>query len=504
MNRGILHIMTLVFLLALSFRMGAQTTIDSLDGGYAKYLSDRGIGISLYGKGKYCDAVPYLESAHSYAPTDSILSEYLYFSYVNTLRNLDANKVFSSVPAVSVKNYGLKRSKPISSIYVEGGALFADSRTYWDESYIYYERHLVGNGGFASVDVSNELGSLCELSHHVGVNARNNPVEMRGFNSSYYNLRSQYVGLEYEVNAKFNVNSHWKITPYLRVGYESYDVVGFSLDTVRKEKKENGLWYYNNDGLITEDKSFNDGNNQFNVYPAPNANGGNWYQQNYGWNQYPYGGFNMEDYWNNMSKMYDNYWKNKDSVSYSYSHGSQNHRRWDILVGCNAAFLYGKHLADVSLSYFHGEEMRVIQSGLSYKIYPLGNINLYISPSIGYIWRGNSTKKIGELDGSFLAEVSAGGKIYKRLWGSTAFLWGNICDYHDRASHSFYTLSCETKLRCSAQLIYLLNQHLNIILTYKYIRKTSKLFYVDSNGNSNLKDFNQNDNVIAGGVQWNF
>lgn len=508
MEKCFVKIVMALTMLMLSVSAIAQVCFDVSDGRYAKFLSDRGIGVSLYEKGKYIDALPYLESAHSLCPLDSVLNEYLYFSYKNTLRDLDANKLFSSIPAASVSAYGLKRCQPISSIYVEGGVLFADNKTSWDDSYIYFERYLVGNGGFASLDFSNEIGGLCELSHHLGLTSRTNPVEMKGSNSTYFNLRSKYVGLEYELNAKFNINERWKVTPFVRVGHESYDVIGFALDTTNSASA----------AAVREENDWNLAlNNDHGPYPAPDKGQNNDWNGGYyptwdnqwgasGWwpNMYNPYGYNGWPNWSEYPGLDPNFWKQLDQTTYRYTHSSYRHSRSDLLVGCRASYTYGRHWANAAFSYFHGEGLNVLQGDLSYRYYPLGNINLYISPKISYIWRGNSPGKIGDLPGSFLAEVEAGGKIYKRLWGNAAFLYGNLCDYHDRESHTFYSLSCETKLRCSAQLIYLLNNHLNIILTYKYTRKKSNLFLVDKEGNSGLKPYGQNDNVIAAGVQWNF
>ncbi len=490
----------------------AQVSFDVSDGRYAKFISDRSIGVSLYEKGRYCDALPYLESAHSFCTVDSVLNEYLYFTYKNTLRDLDANKLFSSIPAASVSAYGLKRCKPISSIYVEGGALFADNKSSWDDSYIYFERYMVGNGGFASLDFVNEIGGICELSHHLGFTSRTNPVEMKGSNSTYFNLRSKYVGLEYEVNAKFNINERWKVTPFMRVGHESYDVVGFSLDTTIRAAAarepsdwENLLWDDKQGSYPVPEKEHrpNDGWNE-GYYPAWDNQ---WGAYNNGWwpNMYnPYGYNGAWGNWGGYPGYDPEFWQQVTQSPYRYTHSSYRHSRSDVLVGCRASYSYGRHWANAGFSFFHGEGLNVLQGDLSYRYYPFGNVNLYLSPRISYIWRGNDRGKIGDLPGSLLAEIEAGGKIFKRLWGNAAFLYGNICDYHDRDSHTFYSLSCETNLRCSAQLIYLLNNHLNIILTYKYTRKKSNLFLVDTEGNSSLKPFGQNDNVIAGGVQWNF
>lgn len=506
MEKCFMKIVMALAMLMLSVSALAQVCFDASDGRYVKFISDRGIGVSLYEKGRFCDALPYLESAHSLCPLDSVLNEYLYFSYKNTLRELDANRLYSSIPSVSVAKYGLKPFKPIVSIYAEGGVLFANDKTYWDDSYIYFERYVVGNGGFFSLDATNQIGSICELSHHFGVSARTNPVEMKGANKTYFNLRSKYVGVEYELNAKFNINEHWKVAPIFRVGHEAYDVVSFALDTTSSTLRamyEPSEW--GGDGNYNEwfrpapQQYANQQYDPFNQWPTTNQ----WGDNPWGWGN-NWG--NSDQWWWQVDYpvLTPDRWKELSQTSYKYLHNSYRHTRNDILVGCRADYTYGRHLGQAGFSFFRGENLKVIQCDLSYRYYPLGNVNLFLSPKISYIWRGNDYVKMGDLPGSFLAEVEAGGKIYKRLWGSAAFLYGNLCDYHDRESHTLYTLSCETKFRGSAQLIYLLNNHLNVIVTYKYLRKKSNLYLVDMEGNSGLKPFGQNDNVIAIGAQWNF
>lgn len=572
----------LILLMTTQAQAWGQDCFDPTDERYTTFLSERASGISLYDIGKYMEAIPHFEKAHEMCPTDSVLNEYLYFSYKNTLRTMDANKLFNGVPANSVALYGLKRNKPISFIYAEGGALFADSKTAWDDSYIYFERYLVGNGGFASVDVGNEIGSKCELKHHMGLTSRTNPIEMKGSNSTYFNLKSKYVGIEYEVSAKFNISSRWKVMPYGRISHESYDEVCFALDTTAADTRSNYPfstwnfpWDFNDsnsnrteetENTVTggegntspgpldsnpssagnDNKEANNGGNE-NGWPNGQEwsngqewqngqewpNGQNWYynptpnnndngQSNYQENPNPYNNHGYYNYvgwynpwwsylynpygqWNhNIPEYTPQFWQNLSNSTYKYTHTSTRHSRMDYLLGCLVTYTYGKHIGMLSSSFFKGETLKTIQANLSYYLYPFGNLNFYISPKIAYIWRGNNYYAIGKLPGNWLGEVEVGGKLLDRLWGSLSYLHGNLCDFHDRDSHTFYSLSCETKFRCSASLIYLLNSHCELMLTYKYMRKESNLFLVDVNGNADLNVFSQNDNVIAGGVQWNF
>ncbi|MBO7427188.1 MAG: hypothetical protein J6U08_00575 [Paludibacteraceae bacterium] len=583
MARNNFFIGLLVYILAMPMLAWGEDCFGPMDERYNDFLSERATGVSLYDRGKYMEAIPHFEKAYEMCPLDSVLNEYLYFSYKNSLRSMDANKVFRGVPAQSVAMYGLKRSKPLSSIYAEGGALFADSKTAWDDSYIYFERYLVGNGGFASVDVENEVGSVCELNHHVGLTSRTNPVEMKGSNSSYFNLKSKYVGVEYEVSAKFNVSSRWKVMPYARISHESYDEVRFFLDTVDAASSSAypfGAWNFpwnlnpeitqreddpngSSNGTNPEEKGQipAEGNptngwegnptngwegNNGRDYPGGSnnywQNGPEWQGFDPGWGnsdangEDPQGGHNHNNYeYNNMYNVYNNYvgwynpwwsylynpygqyygnytfpeytpqfWQSLSNSTYKYSHSSMRHRRMDFLVGCLVSYTYGKHVGSLSASYFKGETLKTIQANLSYCIYPFGNLNLYISPKVSYIWRGNDYYPMGELPGNWIGEVEVGGKLLNRLWGSVSYLHGNLCDSHELGSHTFYSLSCETKFRCSARFIYLLNTHCQLSLTYKYLRKESNLFLVDVEGNAGLNVFSQNDNVIAGGVQWNF
>lgn len=607
MARNNFFIGLLVYILAMPMLAWGEDCFDPTDERYNVFLSERATGVSLYDRGKYMEAIPHFEKAYGMCQMDSVLNEYLYFSYKNSLRSMDANRMFYGVPARSVALYGLKPSKPLSSIYAEGGALFADSKTAWDDSYIYFERYLVGNGGFASVDVENEVGSVCELNHHVGLTSRTNPVEMKGSNSSYFNLKSKYVGVEYEVSAKFNVSSRWKVMPYARVSHESYDEVRFVLDTMAAASSSGnpfGSWNFpwdmtpgtpqkeeepnaTSDGNVRNDEGqasqesnpVNGGaeNNNGGENPGGNnnywqgglGNGGtensdggenpggsnSYWQGSSDWQGFPdwqgYGpaknnpnGGSGEaqggqtygaDYDNNMYSYYSNYmgwynpwwsylynpygqyygnytypqyaqqfWQNLSNSTYKYSHTSTRHRRMDFLAGCLVSYTYGKHVGTFSASFFKGETLKTIQTNLSYCLYPFGNLNLYISPKVSYIWRGNDYYPMGELPGNWIGEVEVGGKLLNRLWGSVSYLHGNLCDSHERESHTFYSLSCETKFRCSARFIYLLNTHCELMLTYKYLRKESDLFLVDVDGNAGLNVFCQNDNVIAGGIQWNF
>lgn len=669
MKKGALYIGLLMSLLLFPLRVVAEQCFDASDGRYPLFMSERSIGISLYDRGKYLEAIPYFERAYEMCPLDSVLNEYLYFSYKNTLRPLDANRMFSGLPSYTVQTYGLKPNKPLASLYVEGGALFANCKTAWDDSYIYFERYIVGNGGFASVDVTNEIGSICQISHHFGFTARNNPVEMKGNNASYFNLKSKYVGIEYEVSANFNISSRWKVMPYFRYGHEAYDDVRFALDTFSSaaskrspapvspfeqnndeesenepvkagpaedkdknvadggEANTNPYWQGPTQGNGTSDNAGGDANtnpywqgngSNSDANPWWNGNGGNdnignndnntnnnqwnwgngsdnvnkednntnnnqwnWNEgsvnQNTGdnntnnnqwnwndgsgnvttddennntwnWNDYIWsrpskndnkGEDNTSNAWGNNwgSGSYNNFygmyypmfpyiynpymsypswsdynypiydpafWSNVSSSSYKYTHSSQRHHRNDLLGGCLVTYSYGRHVGSASASYFSGENIKTVQAQLGYCFYPFGNVNFYISPKACYIWRGNDYFALGELPGNWLYELEAGGKIYRRLWGSVAYLYGNLCDYHDRVSHTFYSLSCETKFRCSAQLIYLVNAHAQVYLTYKFLRKESDLFLVDENANPGMKSFGQNDNVIAGGVRWDF
>jgi len=117
-------------------------------------------------------------------------------------------------------------------------------------------------------------------------------------------------------------------------------------------------------------------------------------------------------------------------------------------------------------------------------LYPLGNLNLYMT-SKGSIQTNGISQTI--------FSQSIGFKTFDKLWLQLQGTFGKMDDYIDNDGKSVFNAIDVTQNRAAATAFYTLGQHAVIYLNYTYERKQD--YYLNTN-------FNQNS--ITGGFTWKF
>lgn len=118
-----------------------------------KYLRYR-MGIAHYELGNYNYALPHFKAAEKQTLQDTILEEYLYYSYLLGGREADARLYAGTLDAAGRKRLGFQLFRWVDEAHLTVGAKFSDLTD------------SVGHMPFVTVGLSHQLGTRFKYSHH--------------------------------------------------------------------------------------------------------------------------------------------------------------------------------------------------------------------------------------------------------------------------------------------------------------------------------------------------
>lgn len=101
-----------------------ETGTAAIEGGIDFYFLRMRLGISYYEDKNYMSAVPHFEKALTFNPKDSIGLEYLYYSYLFSGQEAEANILAKKLPAQLKKIIHYKSPEFFKGAYTEGGYSF--------------------------------------------------------------------------------------------------------------------------------------------------------------------------------------------------------------------------------------------------------------------------------------------------------------------------------------------------------------------------------------------
>jgi len=139
----------------------------------------------------------------------------------------------------------------------------------------------------------------------------------------------------------------------------------------------------------------------------------------------------------------------------------------DQLLGFGATKRMGMLDLATSLSYsWLGEtSQRQVNARLTYL--PKGNYNLYFTPELRFFNEDQSSRMIYKL--------ALGGRLSDRLWGETAFTYGNLQRTHENFGAIVYNLPDKTVYKADAVLNLAFTNGVSLSLRYQLTRKESPL-----------------------------
>jgi tetratricopeptide (TPR) repeat protein len=142
-----------------------------------------------------------------------------------------------------------------------------------------------------------------------------------------------------------------------------------------------------------------------------------------------------------------------------------------------------------------------LQTGVSVTWYPMGNLDLYTTSSITGFESGT--------DKRIIFDQLVGGKIAPRLWLEGSVTTGNLSLYNEKNAFVVYNLPENIVFRCSANLIFTLNSHIDLSLMYRYYTREYEYYNYSKNlytgelflNTNTMKYQNQS---FFGGLKWKF
>lgn len=285
------------------------------------YLRTR-LGISYYEKENYEQALIHLKKANEMNPADTLIQEYLYFSFVFTNRLEDANDLGLSFSESMKKRVGYKKDNVIDiassfkSLSITGGGIFNSNISKnrdknFRQNAQYVENTLQGNTGLVNLYIENKASSRLSFFNSFSyfnvqsmgiVQSNMPPVSKRNYSNpnyqytlggtyaakknlsigasfGYFKENSQFLTSDFTVpNKPLTLNTYnSKIAAYTGMVsiFKRYHNIGFGLSqsfgnlsaVTQIQTEGNFLWYPKGNTKFYTSTSLallkNDGNNQY-------------------------------------------------------------------------------------------------------------------------------------------------------------------------------------------------------------------------------------------------
>ena len=202
------------------------------------YLRTR-VGIAYYNLKKYRLAIRHFQKAHQILPTDEIISEYLYYSYLYSGRYSDASKLKSKLSYEMKKRLGIDARPSVSGVFVNYSFnTNKDTDDLLKQDFIegdavWGEQTINTTYNFASVELLQEVDPKVSLYHGINyVNIskiqqfRDNEFRGNRFLAEFDGTAKQYA---YYINASILIDNGLILSPSLHLLHINTDVY-YALD----------------------------------------------------------------------------------------------------------------------------------------------------------------------------------------------------------------------------------------------------------------------------------
>jgi len=164
-----------------------------------------------------------------------------------------------------------------------------------------------------------------------------------------------------------------------------------------------------------------------------------------------------------------------DTTAYELEQGididfgrSINSLKWnDQLLGFGVVKRSGLFDLAASLSYSWLNETSQQQLNAKLSYLPKGNYSLYFTPELRFFNEDQSSRMIYKL--------AVGGQLTTRLWGETAFTYGDLKNTHENFGAIVYNLPDKTIYKADAVLNLAFTNGVSLSLRYQLTRKESPL-----------------------------
>ena len=459
-----------------------KTGLNAIANGLDYYYLRMRIGIAFYEKKNYSSAQKHFERALDFDPSNETAQEYLYYSYLFSGRDGDAQKLaFTFLPEMK-KRLNLKIPVFIAGLHPEGGYSTSGAKSASKELNLLRDDSIMGRNDFIHSTVFYTIG----LSHLPSKSCK----IFHAFSNFIFTKEYQFQNIQPDLNFPVRVIQNGQVTdlPIMK-----------KVNLFNEEYTLNQKQYYLN----------------FSFYPGK----GNTWSPFLHILNLQYTVFNEANIVKTSPALVQIINAPGDTTynTIPFSYPSVNITKkdtgfTDFILGLS----YSKSISkfnfgiNASLSKINAKQQQ--QFGLSALYMPMGNKNLYFIGN-ATLWneitstfsgRGRRATTTRTTESRFIYEQIAGFKIFSKLWTEFSATFGTISDFHERNAYIVYNNLEKIKQKYTVSLYVLLKPNIEISLRYglKELENSYKSWSEpDVYKRYSFKYFSQ---TLTGGIKWKF
>jgi hypothetical protein len=440
------------------------------------YLRAR-MGISYFKKQKYISAVTSLEKARSLNSGDSLITDYLYRSYLYSNHEDEARLLRAKIPNYKWDTKGTGNGF-LEQVHIEGGYTLSNDRS--------------------SVSIPDLTGTFKAKSD----NDYYSEQDLYG-NSWYSNL-----GLKMRIFKRVSLSLSYN---YLSLDKSTYIMDGHFQDRfIGTVDSAGGKLYHYLFPWITRDTSFH-----YNITQ---------HEGHLGITVALPAGFKIQPAFHliyvayKMTNVIFRANQSNDTAYYSstqYTYHPFTHYNYSFVQKDTSFYNYVISLLvtkdikifniGLSVSWSNLNNLTQEQAGLMLTYYPLGNLDFYGTTAVTGFMQGNESRIL-------LSQV-LGTKVTRWCWLEGNFYWGNYSNTNILNGIVVYNNSDKINYHAGASMIFLAGKHIQLSLIYQYLSEESPLLYdikrpapgqvpFKINEQPQISYIPYNTNTIIGGITW--
>jgi len=433
------------------------------------YLRIR-LGIAYFEKGRFITAINHLSTALKFNTNDPVALEYLYFCYLNSNRQAEANHLISAMPHEMTT--WLKIKTPlIEEIGVEGGATLTPTTSSKGKQNqgvkpIYSEQDRYGDSYYGHAGLTLNLWNKASLNI--------------AYNYLNFSKTKSFAWSWIDDQMVSRADCTWGY-------YNHYRFDTLQLDTVFNYR-------INQNEAFLEARIILPG--RFRIIPSFHLLHV----------RYP----DIQAHYRSQTVTDTLYYVTARDTAYTfpfqrsvYSLTQNDTSFYNYVAGITITKDFSVFTLGLSGSWSNLNGKNQVQTGLWLTYYPLGNLDLYGNTTITGFFQENESR--------ILLNQAIGVKITPWLWGEGNLLYGNYTNANIYNGAVVFNNSDKINYRLGANLIFILSKHFRFSLTYQYYRKEyQQLYYITTNDPLSgepvtipqTKNYPYSTNTIIGGITW--
>ncbi|MEI6577080.1 MAG: hypothetical protein WCO63_12960 [Bacteroidota bacterium] len=431
---------------------------EALKSGFDYYYLHARLGTAWFQKGNYRKSASSFEKAVQLNSGDQYSLQYLYWAYLYTGRNAEADRIALQLTPEQRAEAKIRKPKFVESLNFETGPSFSDNLKVNDKDLligpgkIYGEKSLYDQSKYSHLGINLRLNnwmSLYQGFSNMDITFRKD-IQFNTFDSvntlidtsGFYHFRQN----EYYARAEICPGRGWTIIP-------AFHYISAKAESFRFEFQWDTTWYWANPGFDTLQSL-----------------------------RYTY--------------------------SYQYPKYKQNYSNYVLSLAVGKTLGIFNIQAYGSISDLNDLKQKILGISVSYD--PFGNQRLYGFSGVSWFqsetpaFEQYSTNPVKATTSQFVFKQSLGIKVLPVLWIEANTSLGNMTNYSYNNGFIAYNIPDHIRGRDEIAILGFPINHLMLSLMYIQYRKESQtLQYTDASNYviTNRKYKNQN---IIGGITWNF